>query len=305
METKKSEALNKEPKSEGMWKLYTDKASSSDGSGAGLMLISPEGKEYTYALRFEFETTNNEVEYKALLAGLRVVEEMEIKDLVIFIDSQLVANQVKAYSKESVKEGRHTKKVGLHDLRTSNKEVLVKVLANRSINSKEVSKITVETEENWMTPIYEYLLSGLLPEDPKEARKALRRLKTLFKKYTKGSGGFNAEPRSMVVKVTKQGFYWPLMYRDVAETIQDCTQCQTYSTAARACRSYELHQNATVSNPTRMGGRPTSNPMGTQDLAKEQPKRDLVYLKLQIRGNNSKGYEPHLRKRRIRNTGKG
>nr|GEY99721.1 putative ribonuclease H-like domain-containing protein [Tanacetum cinerariifolium] len=42
------------------WKLYTDGATSSDGSGVGLMLIDPEGKEYTYALRFRFETTNNE-----------------------------------------------------------------------------------------------------------------------------------------------------------------------------------------------------------------------------------------------------
>nr|GEU55501.1 reverse transcriptase domain-containing protein [Tanacetum cinerariifolium] len=34
---------------------------------AGLMLIDLAGKEYTYAIRFEFETTKNEVEYKALL----------------------------------------------------------------------------------------------------------------------------------------------------------------------------------------------------------------------------------------------
>ncbi|GKA89402.1 reverse transcriptase domain-containing protein [Tanacetum coccineum] len=39
------------------------------GYGAGLMLVYPEGKEYNYALRFEFETTNNEEEYEALLAG--------------------------------------------------------------------------------------------------------------------------------------------------------------------------------------------------------------------------------------------
>ncbi|GJX84273.1 reverse transcriptase domain-containing protein [Tanacetum coccineum] len=52
------------------WKLYTDGAASSDGSGTGLMLIDPEGKEYTYALHFEFETTNNKAEYEALLAGL-------------------------------------------------------------------------------------------------------------------------------------------------------------------------------------------------------------------------------------------
>ncbi|GKC99244.1 reverse transcriptase domain-containing protein [Tanacetum coccineum] len=54
------------------WKLYNDGASSPDGAGAGLMLIDSAGKEYTYALRFEFETTNNEAEYEALLAGLRI-----------------------------------------------------------------------------------------------------------------------------------------------------------------------------------------------------------------------------------------
>ncbi|GKG55947.1 reverse transcriptase domain-containing protein, partial [Tanacetum coccineum] len=52
------------------WKLYNFGASSPDGFGAGLMLISPEGKVYTYVLRFEFEATNNEAEYAALLAGL-------------------------------------------------------------------------------------------------------------------------------------------------------------------------------------------------------------------------------------------
>ncbi|GJV29965.1 reverse transcriptase domain-containing protein [Tanacetum coccineum] len=60
----------------------------------GLTLINPEGKEYTYALRFEFKTTNNEAEYEALLAGLRIAKEMKIQELIIFVDSQLVANQV-------------------------------------------------------------------------------------------------------------------------------------------------------------------------------------------------------------------
>ncbi|XP_071729922.1 uncharacterized protein [Rutidosis leptorrhynchoides] len=50
------------------WKLYTDGESSSDGSGAGVMLVNPEGKDFTYALRFEFATTNNEAEYESLLA---------------------------------------------------------------------------------------------------------------------------------------------------------------------------------------------------------------------------------------------
>ncbi|GJZ56947.1 reverse transcriptase domain-containing protein [Tanacetum coccineum] len=94
-EVKDEEAKRKEPELENAWKLFTDGASNFDGSGASLILVSPEGKEYTYALRFEFETTNNEAEYEALLAGVRIAKEMKVKELTIFIDSQLVANQVK------------------------------------------------------------------------------------------------------------------------------------------------------------------------------------------------------------------
>ncbi|GJY94792.1 reverse transcriptase domain-containing protein [Tanacetum coccineum] len=80
------------------WKLFTDGAASSYDSGAGLMLIDPEGKEYTYALRFGFETTNNKAEYEALLAELRISQELEITSLAIFVDSQLLVNQIKVSS---------------------------------------------------------------------------------------------------------------------------------------------------------------------------------------------------------------
>ncbi|GKA31714.1 reverse transcriptase domain-containing protein [Tanacetum coccineum] len=92
---KKEEVKRKEPEPENAWKLFTDGASSADVLGAGLMVVSPERMEYTYTLRFEFETTNNEAEYEALLAGLRIAKELEIRELIIFVDSQLVANQVK------------------------------------------------------------------------------------------------------------------------------------------------------------------------------------------------------------------
>ncbi|GJR22019.1 reverse transcriptase domain-containing protein [Tanacetum coccineum] len=60
----------------------------------GLILTSPEGMEFTYALRFGFEATNNEAEYEALIAGLRIAEQMGIKNLQANVDSRLVANQV-------------------------------------------------------------------------------------------------------------------------------------------------------------------------------------------------------------------
>ncbi|GJT35974.1 reverse transcriptase domain-containing protein [Tanacetum coccineum] len=93
------EVKRKKPELDNVWKLFTDGASSFDGSGAGLMLVNPEGKEYTYAFRFRFKTTNNEAEYEALLAGLHIATKMKIQELAIFVDSQLVANQVKGLFK--------------------------------------------------------------------------------------------------------------------------------------------------------------------------------------------------------------
>ncbi|GKD01122.1 reverse transcriptase domain-containing protein [Tanacetum coccineum] len=76
------------------WILFTDGSSCVDGSGVGLILISLEGIEFTYALRFGFEATNNEDGYEALIVGLRIAEQMGIKNLQANVDSRLVVNQV-------------------------------------------------------------------------------------------------------------------------------------------------------------------------------------------------------------------
>ncbi|GJW36855.1 reverse transcriptase domain-containing protein [Tanacetum coccineum] len=59
--------------------LYTNGASNQHRSGAGLILIDPEGVEYSYALRLNFDNSNNDAEYEALLAGLRIAAEMKVE----------------------------------------------------------------------------------------------------------------------------------------------------------------------------------------------------------------------------------
>ncbi|GKA18513.1 reverse transcriptase domain-containing protein [Tanacetum coccineum] len=56
------------------WTLSMDGFSCLEGSGAGLILINPERIEFTYALRFEFNASNNEAEYEALIAGLHIAK---------------------------------------------------------------------------------------------------------------------------------------------------------------------------------------------------------------------------------------
>ncbi|GJZ44622.1 reverse transcriptase domain-containing protein [Tanacetum coccineum] len=83
-----------------------------------------------------FDATNNEVEYEALIAGLRIAEQMGVKNLQTNVDSRLVANQV-----------------------------LVKELNEKSINEAEVLAVVKEEGDTWMTPIYNYLTEETLPAE--------------------------------------------------------------------------------------------------------------------------------------------
>ncbi|KAK3027091.1 hypothetical protein RJ639_040923 [Escallonia herrerae] len=76
------------------WLLYVDGCYKIDGGGAGLMLISPEKFVIEYAIRFDFQASNNEAEYEALLAGIRLAHSLKVDSLSAHSDSQLVVNQI-------------------------------------------------------------------------------------------------------------------------------------------------------------------------------------------------------------------
>nr|GEV14137.1 reverse transcriptase domain-containing protein [Tanacetum cinerariifolium] len=63
------------------WTLFTDGSSCVDGSGTGLILTSPEGTKFTYALRFQFTASNNEAEYEVLIAYLWRATQMRVRNV--------------------------------------------------------------------------------------------------------------------------------------------------------------------------------------------------------------------------------
>ena len=63
------------------WKLYVDGARNDYCSGAGVVLETSERRSLCYALRLEFPSTNNEAEYEALIVGLRIAKELNVKVL--------------------------------------------------------------------------------------------------------------------------------------------------------------------------------------------------------------------------------
>ncbi|GKA19094.1 reverse transcriptase domain-containing protein [Tanacetum coccineum] len=127
---------------------------------SGLILTSPEGAEFTYALRFQFTASNNEAEYEALLAGLRIAAQIGVRNIRVSVDSKLVANQV--LGTYIAKEENMIKYL---------EKVLVEVLQEKSIQEQEVAAVVEEEGPTWITPITEYLKDGVLPDDKKEASK--------------------------------------------------------------------------------------------------------------------------------------
>ncbi|XP_076958855.1 uncharacterized protein LOC143634727 [Bidens hawaiensis] len=77
-----------------VWSLFTDGASSGEGSGVGLILVNPEGHEFTYAIKLDFKSTNNEAKYEAFLASLWIAKKLGAKHLEARGDSMLIAGQI-------------------------------------------------------------------------------------------------------------------------------------------------------------------------------------------------------------------
>nr|GEX43440.1 reverse transcriptase domain-containing protein [Tanacetum cinerariifolium] len=207
------------------WILFTDGSSCVDGSGAGLIIMNPEWMEFTYALRFRFNATNNEAEYEALIAGLQIASQMGIQNLQANVDSKLVANQVneiyiakessmvrylekvkilastfKGFSIKQIPRGENKKADALSKITSTSfahlsKQVLVKELREKAIDKKEVLAVVVEEGHTWMTPVYEYLTEGVLPEEKKKARNVRRKAgryvvisEVLYKKFSLAYG---------------------------------------------------------------------------------------------------------------------
>ena len=77
-----------------VWSLRIDGSSNINGSGTEAVLESPTREKVCYALRLEFPASNNEAEYEALIAELRLAKEMGVEQVKIYSNSQLVVNQI-------------------------------------------------------------------------------------------------------------------------------------------------------------------------------------------------------------------
>lgn len=79
------------------WSLYVDGSSTSNASGAGIILASTEGFVVKLAIKITFKATNNKAEYEAMLVGLKLANAIMVSEVDIYNDS--LSNRSKASSR--------------------------------------------------------------------------------------------------------------------------------------------------------------------------------------------------------------
>ncbi|XP_075645336.1 uncharacterized protein LOC142616348 [Castanea sativa] len=178
------------------WIINVDGLSTLYAKGIRVILKSPEGDKLEYAARLQYQTTNNEAEYKALLKGLELAKSLRVESVWVKRDSQLVINQVNGMSeakedrmkrylskvKQLVQKFKEASFVQLPREENMKADALAKAASAGgimdecdkiqympSIDLPEIQQIV--GGENWMIPIIVYLKDGRLPEDKDKARK--------------------------------------------------------------------------------------------------------------------------------------
>lgn len=184
------------------WTLYVNGSSNHKGAGIGIILVSPDGCTLEKAIRLGFEASNNEAEYEALIAGVRLTAELGASRLQIFSDSQLVVNQIIGeymtkdermityhtiaekelskiieYSIQQVGRAKNSHADALASLASAieqetERSITVEFQPEPSTLPTKTNEILCnEAEPSWMDPIIGFLKNGDLPEDKKKTHK--------------------------------------------------------------------------------------------------------------------------------------
>ncbi|GKF60978.1 reverse transcriptase domain-containing protein, partial [Tanacetum coccineum] len=227
------------------WTLYTDGAASAKFSGVGLVLISPTKTEYTYALRLNFKSTNNQAEYEALLAGLRIAKKMASQingnyeackeNMIRYLNK--AREYIGCFKRFKIQKADVLSKLASVAFNHLTKEILVETLDVPSMDTEEINAVVEEEGETLMTPIINCLGKGIWPAEQNEVRALRMKISqyvieegVLFKQsylmsmlrcvgplqanyvireIHMGAYGMHLKPRSVVAKAIRQGYYWP------------------------------------------------------------------------------------------------
>lgn len=168
-------------------------------------MSSPEVNTFEYAIKFTFPTSNNEAEYEAAIAGLRMCIVVGVRSVSLKKNSQLVNGQslkgefevseanMQKYvekAKEMIDQWDHFKiqaipranntkadvlsKLVSYDSLNIERSVMVEIMKEKSIIEKNVTVNSVNQQGEWFSQLVAYKLTGPLPQNAMEGKKLKR-----------------------------------------------------------------------------------------------------------------------------------
>ncbi|XP_058775227.1 uncharacterized protein LOC131649483 [Vicia villosa] len=260
------------------WRLFFDGSTHKDGSGVGILLISPDGIPTKLKYRIEGPLcSNNEAEYEALIAGLEALLELGATRVKIKGDSELHVPRIKNQEVNDLAQkasGYRISKEKLEELVEVRGKAMASKLSPTDLessrlgytNEEEFEVLAIDTlvHTNWRSPIIKYLKDPSLNTDRKTKYRALSYVlmgNELFKKTPEsilfkclgeneahlalssvhsGACGAHQSGHKMKWLLFRYGMYCPTMLRDCIEFAKGCQECQVHAGIQHAPAS-ELH----------------------------------------------------------------
>nr|KYP44913.1 Transposon Ty3-I Gag-Pol polyprotein [Cajanus cajan] len=231
------------------WILHVDGSSNTKGNGAGIILEGPNDMMIELAIKFDFQATNNQAEYEAFLAGLRLAKDVGVQKLRCCSDSKLITEQI-----EHIPRAQNVRADLLSKLASTKRPGQHKTIIQETISTPSYDSVTIFAnnpgQSSWMASIWQYLTDGTLPGDKVEASKIKAKSShftieagELFKRgfsvpllkcldpdqdeyvmseIHRGICGMHSGARSMTARVVRDGYYWPTMRSDCKAYVQKC-----------------------------------------------------------------------------------
>jgi ribonuclease HI len=178
------------------WTVFCDGSWGTFGASAAAVLVAPSKVRTCYAVKLDFNCTNNIAEYEALLLGLRKLKAMGIRRVVLKTNSQVISGHVDKSSKardpklekyldivrrlEASFEGFSVKNIPRGENKHANllaksaaqglplpSEVFFETIRAPSVELLERAVLTISPvhSEDWRTDIISFLQGNCLSDD--------------------------------------------------------------------------------------------------------------------------------------------
>ncbi|XP_029128237.1 uncharacterized protein LOC109802001 [Cajanus cajan] len=179
--------------------MRVDGSSNDQGSDVEIILESPFSITLEQSLRFGFRASNNQAEYEALLAGMRLAAEMGVRKITCWTDLKVVTEQVNdnfqvkdanllkyyhlfrgisnQFQEIHVKDtprGNNERADQLARLASSRKPGQLQSTIHLELPTPSVTQECMPVDgalQSWMTDIWNFIVNGSEPADPTESRK--------------------------------------------------------------------------------------------------------------------------------------